>query len=152
MINNYNPAPKIYAKNATIKSEQPQNIIELSETNNLLYSHPYDSQPESIQTGVAKSYQPSHIDGTSNTNMALTSEMIERLFMYDPDLPYRSPPAHTLDESPFRWIIKQDNNQFYYCTLHSNEKNINLETIEHHILYYSNPEIHKIEIKKIFGI
>jgi hypothetical protein len=51
-----------------------------------------------------------------------TSDMIDRLFIYDPDLPYRSPPAHTLDESPFRSIIKQDSNQYYYCTLHPNEK------------------------------
>jgi hypothetical protein len=111
-------------------------------------------QPENtiIQTSVIESAEPSHIDGTSNIDMALTSEMIDSFFIYDPALPYRSPPTHTLDESHFRWIIKQDNNQFYYCTLHSNEKNINLETIEHHIIYSDDSETHKTEIKKILGI
>lgn len=140
---------KIYAKNATFKSELPENIIESSRSNNFLYSHESgQSDIISIQTSVTESTEPSHIDGTSNTDMALTSEMIDSLFIYDPALPYRSPPAHTLEESPFKWIIKQDNNQYYYCTLHSNEKNINLETIEHHIIY-SDPEIHKVEIKKM---
>jgi hypothetical protein len=84
--------------------------------------------------------------------MSLTSEMIDNLFLYDPALPYRSPQAHTLEESPFKWTIKQDNNQYYYCTLHSDEKNINLETIEHHIIYSDDSETHKTEIKKILGI
>ena len=60
----------------------------------------------------------------------------------------KSPPPHTLEESPFRWIIKQDSNQYYYCILHSNEKNINLETIEYHIIYSNDHETHKTEIKK----
>jgi hypothetical protein len=102
-----------------------------------------------IQPSGAESNELSHTDATSNTDMTLTSDMIDRLFMYDPDLPYRTPPPHTLDESPFRWIIKQDNNQFYYCTLHPNEKNINLETIEHHIICSNDHETHKTEIKKI---
>ena len=56
---------------------------------------------------------------------------------------------NTLEESSFRWIINQDNNQFYYCTLHSNEKNIHLETIEHHIICSNDHETHKTEIKKM---
>jgi hypothetical protein len=145
---------KIYAKNATIKSELPENIIEPSRTNNFLYSHESGQQPDNIaiQTSVTESIEPSHIVGTSNTDMSLTSEMIDNLFLYDPALPYRSPQAHTLEESPFKWTIKQDNNQYYYCTLHSDEKNINLETIEHHIIYSDDSETHKTEIKKILGI
>jgi len=137
-------------KSCNNKAEQTKDLIESSKTNNLLYSHPNDSHPEiaAIQTGVAKSHEPFHIDGTNKSGLTLTSDMIDRLFMYGPDLPYKSPPPHTLEESPFRWIIKQDNNQFYYCTLHSNEKNINLETIEHHIIYSNDHETHKTEIKK----
>ena len=145
---------QIYAKNATIKSELPENIIQSSRTNNFLYLHESGQQPDNIaiQTSVTESTEPSHIVGTSNTDMSLTSEMIDNLFIYDPALPYRSPQAHTLEESPFKWIIKQDNNQYYYCTLHSNEKNINLETIEHHIIYSDDSETHKTEIKKILGV
>jgi hypothetical protein len=83
------------------KAEPTKDLIESSKTNNLLYSHPNDSQPEitAMQTGVAKSHEPSHIDGTNKSGLTLTSDMIDRLFMYDPDLPYKSPPPHTLEES-----------------------------------------------------
>jgi hypothetical protein len=147
---------EIYAKSAIADFKQFENIIESSKTNNLLYLDENDSQREleventARQTSAVEFNEISLDDSTSTTDATLTLGMIDRLFMYDSDLPYRLPPPHTLDESPFRWIIKQDNNQFYYCTLHSNEKNINLETIEHHIIH-SNPTFHKTEIKKIFG-
>ena len=139
-------------KDCNNTTEQTKDLIESFKTNNLLYLHPPDSQPETIQTSVTESTEPSPVDGTSDTDPTLTSEIIDRFFVYDPDLPYRSPPVHTLVESPFRSIIKQDNNQFYYCTLHPNEKNINLETIEHHIICYNDHEINKTEMKKVLGI
>lgn len=137
--------------------KQCEDLIESSKPNNLLYLDDNNLQRElqirntARQTSAVEFNGESQANPTSITDSTFTSHMIDRLFIYDPDLLYKTPPPHTLDESPFRWIIKQDNNQFYCCTLHSNEKNINLETIEHHIVHYDTT-FHKTEIKKILGI
>jgi hypothetical protein len=148
---------EVYAKSVITDFKQSENIIESPKTNNLIHLDDKDlgrelqSRNTGRQTGAVELSGLPVANNTSIGDANFTSDMIDQLFMYDPDLLYKSPPPHTLDESPFRCIIKQDNNQFYYCILHSNEKNINLETIEHHIVHYDTT-FHKGEIKKILGI
>jgi hypothetical protein len=76
----------------------------------------------------------------------LTREIIEEFF-YDDGRPYCPPPSHTLDESPCKSIIKIDAGGFYYCTLHSDIRNIHLETIEHHVKF-KDAKLHESEILK----
>ena len=91
--------------------------------------------------------QVSHMQQLTNN---LTREIIEEFF-YDDGLPYRPPSAHTLDESPCKLIIKiikTNNDDFYYCSVHPDVQNIHLESIEHH-MKYKHPEMHKSEILKM---
>lgn len=62
-----------------------------------------------------------------------------------------SPPTHTLDESPCKSIIRIDNDDFYYCTIHPNIRNIHLETIEHHAKY-KDAKLHESEILKLLDV
>jgi hypothetical protein len=78
---------------------------------------------------------PSHAYQTlQQSTISLTRELVEEFF-YDDGGPYSLPTPHTLDESLCKSIIRMDNNDFYYCTLHPKVRNIYLETTEHHIKY-----------------
>jgi hypothetical protein len=74
---------------------------------------------------------------------------VEDFFYDDPDLPWQALPEHTLEHSPCYPIIERDKNgKIYYCKLHPNIWNINLESIEHHCKY-KEPGEHKTEILKL---
>jgi hypothetical protein len=145
-------------KNAITKHQQSIKLFDSSHSNNILYSYHNNLRPEiqvetatPKQTNTIESIEIPHVDSTDNSNANITANMIDSLFNYDPDVPYQSPAPHAVGESPFRSIIKQDSNQFHYCILHPNEKNINLESIEHHIIH-CDPAVHRTEIKKRLGM
>lgn len=62
-------------------------------------------------------------------------------------------PTHNLEESPCYPIIHSKsvgNHIWYYCSLHSDFKNISLSSIEHHCRYHE-PDRHKVEILKLIS-
>jgi hypothetical protein len=76
----------------------------------------------------------------------------EEFFNTGMDRSWRPLPFHNLEQSPCYPIIdkRQYNNEngsgiFYYCKLHPDIENMNLESIEHHCKY-KDPELHKSEI------
>ncbi len=78
---------------------------------------------------------------------------VEEFFIDKSNRERRPLSSHTLEQSPCYPIIdkRQYNNEngnggtFYYCKLHPDIENINLESIEHHCKY-RDPELHKSEI------
>jgi hypothetical protein len=61
-------------------------------------------------------------------------------------MPYTLLSEHDLDQSPFYPIIAQKQG-YYYCKLNPWIKNVNLESVEHHIKF-KDPEKHKLELLK----
>jgi hypothetical protein len=78
---------------------------------------------------------------------------VEEFFIDKSNHGWRPLSSHTLEQSPCYPIIdkRQYNNEngnsgtFYYCKLHPEIENMNLESIEHHCKY-RDPELHKSEI------
>ena len=80
---------------------------------------------------------------------------IEEFFINKSNQGWRPLSSHTLEQSPCYPIIDKrqyfnDNGSgmFYYCKLHPDIQNRNLESIEHHCRY-KDPELHKSEILKL---
>jgi hypothetical protein len=80
---------------------------------------------------------------------------IEEFFINKSNQGWRPLSSHTLEQSPCYPIIDKrqyynDNGSgtFYYCKLHPDVQNINLESIEHHCKY-KDPELYKSEILKL---
>ena len=92
----------------------------------------------------------SHLSHLSHSRQP-TKEKISEFFYDDPEIPYRPPPSHNLDESPCESIIRIDNHSLYYCTLHPDVRSYHLDSIEHHIKY-KNGELHKSEILRLLDI
>ena len=138
-------------KNAITKREQSIKLFVSEQPNNFLFSCHED--PKSEYNHVRHTAEQAYSSKFSNIgNIGITAD-IDKLLIDDRRLPYRSLGLHKLEESPFKWIIRQDNSQSqsYYCTLHPGKKSIHLENIEHHIIH-SDPLSHKAEIKRILGI
>ena len=74
---------------------------------------------------------------------------VERFFNDVADLPYEPLPEHSLEQSPCYPIIGK-NQKLYFCRLHPEVKNVNLESIEHHCKY-KDPDYHKSEILKLLS-
>jgi hypothetical protein len=77
---------------------------------------------------------------------------IEEFFIDNPNQKWHSLPSHTLEQSPCYAVIdkrpyinENGSDTLYFCKLHPNIENINLQSIEHHCKY-NNPELHKSEI------
>ena len=75
---------------------------------------------------------------------------VERFFNDVADLPYQPLPEHAVEQSPCYPIIGRNNNRSYFCRLHPEVKNVNLESIEHHCKY-KDPDYHKSEILKMLS-
>ncbi len=71
---------------------------------------------------------------------------ITTFFYDDLNTPWEPLPEHDLDQSPYPIIAFKQN--YYYCILHPEVKNILLESIEHHIKY-KDPEEHKSKLLKL---
>ena len=71
---------------------------------------------------------------TSYASHISYKERVEDFFRDASDLPYQSLPQHTLEQSPCYSIIDREG-EFYYCKLHPKERNIYLQSIEHHCKY-----------------
>jgi hypothetical protein len=65
------------------------------------------------------------------------------------DLPYQPLPEHSLEQSPCYPIIGK-NQKLYFCRLHPEVKNVNLDPIEHHCKY-KDPDYHKSEILNLLS-
>ena len=74
---------------------------------------------------------------------------VEWFFHDVADLPYQPLPEHSLEQSPCYHIIGK-NQKLYFCRLHQEVKNVNLESIEHHCKY-KDPDYHKSEILKLLS-
>ena len=78
---------------------------------------------------------------------------IDEFFHDDPNIPWKPMPDHDLKQSPCYHIIGINYNHkisLYYCKLHPNIQNANLETIEHHCKY-KDPNLHKSETLKLLS-
>ena len=76
---------------------------------------------------------------------------VERFFNDVADSPYQPLPEHSLEQSPCYPIIgRNNNNGLYFCRLHPEVKNVNLDPIEHHCKY-KEPDVHKSEILKLLS-
>ena len=75
-----------------------------------------------------------------------TVSSVTGFFYDDPTMSYVPLSEHDLDQSPSRSIIA-NKQEYYFCRLHPEIKNIHLESIEHHIKY-KDPEAHKSELLK----
>ena len=85
----------------------------------------------------------------SSPNMELDTVNVSSItdFFYDDSTILYAPlPDHDINQSPCYpvIVIKQG---YYYCRLHPEIKNINLESIERHIKY-KDPAAHKSELSK----
>ncbi|MFL6411961.1 MAG: hypothetical protein ACJ71K_12080 [Nitrososphaeraceae archaeon] len=97
----------------------------------------------------------------TSTVSELSKNDIEEFFNDGPGTPWKWV-EHTLEASPCRSIIHQDEDGWYYCKLHSVIKHehatravrlrsLNLSEIEQHCKYHK-PEVHKAEILKQLGL
>ncbi|MFL6508542.1 MAG: hypothetical protein ACJ704_11490 [Nitrososphaeraceae archaeon] len=97
----------------------------------------------------------------TSTVSELSKNDIEEFFNDNPGTPWKWI-EHTIEVSPCRSIIHQDEDGWYYCKLHSVIKHehatravrlrsLNLSEIEQHCKYHK-PEVHKAEILKQLGL
>ena len=110
--------------------------------------------PTSVNDISSHTKDLSHLSHLSQISQQSTPDLTRKIideFFYDDGLPYRRPPAHTLNESPCKSLIKIDNDSFHYCIMHPDFRNIHLEAIEHHIKY-KDAESHKLEILKSLDV
>ena len=115
------------------------NISEENSTNNVNNMMQENERSSSI---VIKPSEPS----ASIESTAIVS--VERFFNDVADLPYQPLPEHSLEQSPCYPIIGRNNNRSYFCRLHPEVKNVNLESVEHHCKY-KDPAYHKSEILRL---
>jgi hypothetical protein len=95
---------------------------------------------------------PAKPSGPSEPSASVESTTIvsvERFFHDVADLPYQPLPEHSLEQSPCYPIIDR-NNRSYFCRLHPEVKNVNLDPIEHHSKY-KDSAYHKSEILKLLS-
>jgi hypothetical protein len=98
------------------------------------------------------SFSPDRSQLTANTpieNFSMPILSVEDFFSSNQSLPLV---AHSLEQSPCYSIIgskPQGKHIMYYCRIHTEFKNINLESIEHHCRL-SDPDQHRAEIMKSF--
>ena len=96
------------------------------------------------------------ISDTSDTSDSIRIQPVVSIeeFFHDcnnPDASWKSLPEHDLKQSPCYHIIGINHNrkiQLYYCKLHPNIQNANLESIEHHCKY-KEPDVHKLELLRL---
>jgi hypothetical protein len=81
------------------------------------------------------------------TSVSIVS--VEEFFYDDPSLPYEPLSSYPLEESPCYPIVGIKG-KLYYCNLHPEVKNVNLDPIEHHCKY-KDPDYHKLEILKLLS-
>ena len=97
---------------------------------------------------------PTKPSGPSEPSASVESTAIvsvERFFNDVADSPYQPLPEHSLEQSPCYPIIgRNNNNGLYFCRLHPEVKNVNLDPIEHHCKY-KEPDVHKSEILKLLS-
>ena len=91
--------------------------------------------------------KPSEPSGPSASVESTTIVSVERFFHDVADLPYEPLPEQSLEQSPCYPIIGKSNNRSYFCRLHPEVKNVNLDPVEHHCKY-KDPDYHKSEILK----
>jgi hypothetical protein len=91
---------------------------------------------------------PAKPSGPSASIESTTIVSVERFFHDVADLPYQPLPEHTVEQSPCSPIIGRNNNGLYFCRLHPEVKNVNLDPIEHHCKY-KDPDYHKSEILRL---
>lgn len=85
--------------------------------------------------GRAHSCSPLNDVSLSNKDLnSMKVSSITDFFYDDPNKPWEPLPEYTLDQSPCQPIIAIKQN-YYYCILHPEIKNVHLESIEHHIKY-----------------
>jgi hypothetical protein len=110
-----------------------------------------DFKQEETDNTTAYPVKPS---GPSEPSASVKSESttivsVEEFFNDVADLPYQPLPEHSLEQSPCYPIIGK-NQELYFCRLHSEVKNVNLDPIEHHCKY-KDPDYHKSEILKLLS-
>jgi hypothetical protein len=130
--------------------------------------------PESFPTSPVSRIDENHAQIASDTNGKLAGEVkgraqtcsqlsdvslsnegldevkvssIINFYYNDPNKPWTPLSEHDLDQSPCYSIIAIKQN-YYYCILHPEVKNIHLESIEHHIKY-KDPAAHKSKLLKL---
>jgi hypothetical protein len=119
------------------------NISEGNSTNNVNNIMEKNERPSSIAIKPSEPSEPS-VSVESTTIVS-----VERFFHDVADLPYQPLPEHTVEQSPCYPIIgRNNNNGLYFCRLHPEVKNVNLDPIEHHCKY-KDPYYHKSEILKL---
>jgi hypothetical protein len=107
-----------------------------------------DGKPDGEVKGHAHSCSPLNEASFDNEGLdEVKVSSITDFFYDDPNKSWEPLPEHDLDQSPCYPIIAIKQN-YYYCILHPEVKNIHLESIEHHIKY-KDPEAHKSELLKL---
>jgi hypothetical protein len=107
------------------------------------------TQKKAVDTTIAL-IKPSEPSGPSASAEPKTILSVEGFFRDDSDLLYEPLPEHTIKESPCYPIIDK-NQKLYFCRLHPECKNVNLESVEHHCKY-KDPDYHKSEILKRLSV
>jgi hypothetical protein len=159
----------IYRKDIKDESESPKYLFDHSESNNFLSLdiHTDGHLKDTNACDVTVEYDATENVGFSQIRKAggaaisikknianesqVSPEEINIFFFDDPNSLCRPLPPHTIEESPCRSIIGIDNHSFYYCTVHQDIQNINLESIEHHCKF-KDREMHYSEVQKSLGI
>jgi galactose-1-phosphate uridylyltransferase len=153
-------------ENLEKNAEEPKDLFGANKTNKLLSSdtandacsHSGNNTNENgdAEDGVFNQVRKAagaaiSIEKTTVNESHLSAKEIDKFFFDEPNSIYRSPPEHTLDESPCKSIISITNDNFYFCKMHPDIQNIYLESIEHHIKY-KDPKLHESEIFKLLNI
>ena len=100
---------------------------------------------------LTDSIKPSEPSEPSASVESTTIVSVEEFFHDVADLPYQPLPEHSLEKSPcYRIIGRNNNNGLYFCRLHPECKNVNLESIEHHCKY-KDLDYHKSERLKLLS-
>jgi hypothetical protein len=103
-----------------------------------------ENSTNNVNNVIESNERPSSIPikpSEPSANVESTAIVSVEWFFHDvADLPYQPLPEHLLEQSPCYAIIHRNNNGLYFCRLHPEVKNVNLDSIEHHCKY-KDPDI-----------
>ena len=134
------------AENSGIKTNSSEKLFQNEQDDTRIDT---DFKQEESNNMKAYPIKPSEPSEPSARVESTTIVSVERFFHDVADLPYQPLPEHSLEQSPCYPIIGK-NQKFYFCKLHPEVKNVNLESIEHHCKY-KDPDYHKSEILKLLS-
>jgi hypothetical protein len=139
-----NSTDSVPTENSGIKTNSSEKLFQNGQNGTRVDT---DFTQEERDNMTAYPIKPSEPSEPSASVRSTAIVLVDRFFNDVADLPYQPLPEHSLEQSPYYPIIGK-NQKLYFCRLHPECKNVNLESIEHHCKY-KDPDYHKSEILKL---